>query len=224
MPIHFDINMNPDGWAVKSLGTIMMMPLINLGMLITMLLCAIAIVKAKLQINTQNPALSFAQHRVYRRLMGHGMGILTLGMNIGFVLLGFMTSFPEQFLGKISFGFVMTIILLPCVPLIITPIYTGQGGCNLKPVITEADTLASGYRPPDVEINSAKFERGDDKHWKLGLFYYNPSDPAILVEDRFGTNIGFNYARTVAKIVVAVIALGTIATYIFTTIVIFPIL
>ena len=25
------------------------------------------------------------------------------------------------------------------------------------------------------------------KHWKLGLFYYNPSDPSLFVERKVGT-------------------------------------
>ena len=221
MPIHFDINMNPDGWAAKSLGFVLMVPLVNLGMLIIMVLAAVSIVKAKLQINMQNPALSFAQHRAYRRLMGHGMGILTLGMVIGIMLSGFISLFPEF---KISLGITMAIILLPSILLVAIAIRAGQSGCKLNTKITEADTMASGYRPTDTESKPQGIERDrcDDKHWKLGMFYYNPTDPAILVEDRFGTNIGFNYARTSTKIIVAVLALILIVTYVGTTVVIFP--
>ena len=222
MPIHFDVNMNPDGWAAKSVGTVLMMPLINLGTTITMLLIAVAIIKAKLQINTQNPALSFAQHRAYRRLMGHGVGIMAIGMVIAFMLLGFMTIFPEQFAGKISSGLMLGMITLPTVPLVVISIRAGQGGCKLKPKITETDNLATGYRSPDAKTPSPAYDRGDDKYWKIGMFYYNPNDPAVLVEDRFGNNIGFNYARIGAKIFIAAVALGTIALYVWITVVFIP--
>ena len=46
------------------------------------------------------------------------------------------------------------------------------------------------------------------------MFYYNPDDPAVLVEKRFGVGVDFNYARWQAKAFVAAIALliiGSIA-------------
>jgi uncharacterized membrane protein len=32
------------------------------------------------------------------------------------------------------------------------------------------------------------------------LFYHNPDDPACFIGNRFGGNIGFNYARLPVKI------------------------
>ena len=59
--------------------------------------------------------------------------------------------------------------------------------------------------------------RNDDEHWILGLFYYNKEDPAVFIEDRFGANIGFNFASFGAQIAVVVIAVGTIALYVGVT-------
>lgn len=221
LPTHFDINMNPDAWSEKSIGVVLTMPLINLGTMIVLAVSTIFIIKAKLQINMQNPALSFAQHRAYRRIMGHCFGIMALGMVIGMAYAGMMTLYPEQL--RIPFGLFTAVLLLPCVPIIVMGIRVGQGGCKLNPKITETDALATGYRPQNIEIKSNNIHgRGDDKYWKLGLFYYNPDDPAVLVEDRFGTNIGFNYASIGGKIAVAILALTVIVLYVWITVALFP--
>jgi uncharacterized membrane protein len=34
-----------------------------------------------------------------------------------------------------------------------------------------------------------------DRAWKLGLFYYNPDDPALIVERRFGIGYTFNFGN-----------------------------
>ncbi|WP_369414111.1 DUF5808 domain-containing protein [Desertivirga xinjiangensis] len=35
----------------------------------------------------------------------------------------------------------------------------------------------------------------DSKHWKWGLLYYNPDDPSLFVDKRFGIGQTFNFAH-----------------------------
>jgi uncharacterized membrane protein len=44
-------------------------------------------------------------------------------------------------------------------------------------------------------------DRSEDRFWKWGVFYYNPDDPSLWVEKRFGIGFTFNMARPVAKAV-----------------------
>lgn len=37
--------------------------------------------------------------------------------------------------------------------------------------------------------------KGKDEHWVAGVFYYNPQDPALWVEKRFGIGWTLNFAR-----------------------------
>ncbi len=39
-----------------------------------------------------------------------------------------------------------------------------------------------------------------DECWKLGQFYYNPQDPALLVEHRIGLGYSPNFARPLSWI------------------------
>jgi len=38
-------------------------------------------------------------------------------------------------------------------------------------------------------------DRTPDRYWKLGVFYFNPDDSAIIVEKRFGLGYSLNFAR-----------------------------
>ena len=218
IPIHFDANMQPDGWADKSILAVMMMPLVNLATTFVLWLSGLMFVRAKLQIDQHNPELSFTQHRLYRRRMGHGMGILTLGLCAMMVVIGFMTIIPELYL-YIPFW---ALVALPCltpVPLVAIMIRSGQGGCKIKPKETIRQT--SGAQN-GADAPGAFPGRGDDRYWALGMFYHNPDDPAYIVEDRFGNNIGFNYSRLPVKIGVILLALGVVALYVWLSFVLFP--
>jgi uncharacterized membrane protein len=92
-------------------------------------------------------------------------------------------------------------------------IVSGQGGCKIKPKKILGE-LAGGKPNTD---SAAASGRGDDKHWALGIFYHNPADPAMIVEDRFGNNLGFNYSRLPVKIGVVVGLLALVALYAWIT-------
>src|SRR5262249_52961286 len=66
----------------------------------------------------------------------------------------------------------------------------GQGGSRM-PAADDARVAGSavpiGDRTPD---------------WKLGIFYFNPDDSAVLVEKRFGLGYSLNFARPTAWIIV----------------------
>jgi len=205
IPTHFDINMQPDAWSDKNLFNLMLMPLINFATLALMWFVGFIFVKAKLQIDPQNPELSFAQHRIYRRRMGHSCGILALGMVAGMGYIGLMSIFPDLFM---PFWLMLSIFLIPCIPVIVVPVISGQGGCKIKPKSISID------KNPNPSIINKTTGRGDDKYWLLGMFYCNPDDPAVMVEDRFGSNIGFNYSRLPEKIVAALGLLALVAMYV----------
>ena len=47
----------------------------------------------------------------------------------------------------------------------------------------------------------------EDDHWLLGLFYHNPNDSHIFVNDRIGMNMSVNLAKPAGKLVIAFAAL-----------------
>lgn len=40
-------------------------------------------------------------------------------------------------------------------------------------------------------------------HWKLGVFYYRPEDPALFVRKRSGLGVTLNFARPLSWLLLA---------------------
>ena len=116
--------------------------------------------------------------------------------------------------GALMMGLTVALLVICCVPFLYIALKAGQGGNKLRIPPEEIEAQAGQAQAP---IRAVRPERGDDRYWKLGLFYYNKNDPAILVEDRFGTNGGVNYARPWAQAAVAVTAVMLVATYVIVT-------
>jgi len=209
---HWDLAGNPTSYREATWWAVMMLPLVNLGMLLTMVLAAISIVKAKLQIDPANPQLSFAQHQVYRRRMGGAIGFLTLVMIAFIALTGLAIVFPYWEMFPVLVGGTIA-IHLPIIALIVVQIRTGQGGCKVKIDPAELEDI-----PENIETRKTTYGRGDDKYWKFGSFYCNPDDPAHLVEDRFGSSISFNFSRPIIKFITALFIIGLVVMYAWLTI------
>ncbi|MDN6461345.1 MAG: DUF5808 domain-containing protein, partial [Corynebacterium flavescens] len=73
----------------------------------------------------------------------------------------------------------------------------------------------------DAQLRKAGLHEQDaespdnDKYYKWGMFYYNPNDPAVLVDKRFGTGIAFNYARWQAQAATGLLLASTIGVLAF---------
>lgn len=44
-------------------------------------------------------------------------------------------------------------------------------------------------------------KNNDSKHWKLGIFYYNPDDPSESVERRNGMGSTINFASKIGRLI-----------------------
>ena len=54
-----------------------------------------------------------------------------------------------------------------------------------------------------LEVNFIVNKDDDSKHWKLGVFYYNPNDPSESVERRNGMGSTINFASKVGRLIFA---------------------
>jgi len=210
---HLNYRMQPSYMVEKTWLSVLMMPLINAGTLVLLIAAAISIEMAKLQIDPSRPRLSFAQHRAYRWRMGHALGLLTFATVSMVGVLGLAFVYPDSSLwGPHVFCISMIAFCVPSAILLAVQVKTGQGGCKVVLDVDEGD--AHAHEPHTAKTGADIW--GDDKHWLLGIFYFNPDDPTYIVEDRFGVNIGFNYARLPVQIVSMLTLLGVIAAYVWT--------
>ena len=222
IPMHFNYNMEPDRWVDKSWWTVLQIPLLSAGLLLLMFFVAVSIEKAKLQVDPHNPRLSFAQHQVYRRRMGHAIGFVTIIMLLIISFSQFLYLFPDAAVwslagGKFSLWCIAILTIFMVTPVVIFYVKTGQGGCKVK---INIDELYEADAAESTVKKSTAQGRGDDKFWLLGLFYYNRDDPAVIVEARFGAKLNFNYAHLSVKIGLAVFLLALAALYKWMTVMI----
>ena len=212
----FDMQMQPSAWIDKTLLSVLMMPLTALGLVLVMAGSNITVYRMKLQVDAENPALSYAQHRRYRRMMSHGLGVVTVAITL-FMMFTQLMILELLVLksGGLMIGFTIGLVVICCVPFLYIMLKAGQGGNKLR---IPPEEMAEHPGQPQAPVRAAHPERGDDGHWKLGLFYYNKNDPAILVEDRFGTNGGLNFARPAAQVAAVVLAVVVVVIYVGVTV------
>jgi uncharacterized membrane protein len=72
-------------------------------------------------------------------------------------------------------------------------IRTGQGGTRLRGA------------PSILSDSSPTGDRTPDDCWKLGMIYYNPADPALVIEKRFGIGWTLNFANRWAWVMTAAV-------------------
>lgn len=199
IPMQYDLQGNVTRWADKSLGTVLTMPLLQLFMTGLFLFINIVIAKSKQQLDPARPEESRRQNIIFRRRWSMFTIISGTIMVALFSLaqLSFVVSFNSTFLFTLTMG-ITFIIILGALFLTLT---TGQGGSRLKTVEGK---------------NGKIINRDDDKYWKLGIFYFNPDDPAIFVEKRFGSGWTNNFAQPLTW----VLLIGLFAIILFITLLI----
>ncbi len=92
--------------------------------------------------------------------------------------------------------------------LVVAPIVTTETGVSIPswPIPVLVLLIAGLFTWPLIRLNSEPGSGQDqtpDDCWKWGLIYYNPSDPALMVERRFGIGYTLNLANRMSWVLVA---------------------
>ena len=111
---HLGPDFRPTYFVEKTWGSVLLMSLMAIGILAIMMMVAVFIQRVKLQVDPHAEAISFAQHRVYRRRMGQAMGFLTLSVSLLMSICTLAFLFPESPLpGPWAFPVGMALVGLP---------------------------------------------------------------------------------------------------------------
>lgn len=189
LPIHFNSAGVADKWRSKDTA-IMIAPISQLFLLIVIYIVNKVIIKAKQDITGLAPERRIEQNMIFR----YRMSLFTFfsGLGIELIMLLMQLSAVELISNSL---FIMILPLIITVTIIIgmvvVIISTGQSGWKIDDNKNEEDDIIT---------------KDDDKYWKLGSFYYNPNDPAIFIEKRYGIGWTCNFARPLSWIVI----IGTI--------------
>ncbi|WP_042142104.1 DUF1648 domain-containing protein [Paucisalibacillus sp. EB02] len=194
MPMQYNFDGEVTNTVTKTPRTVLAMPIMQLYLTLLFMLLNTMIAKAKQQISAEKPEESMKQNVIFRRrwsayLIGTGIGLSLL---FTFIQLSFIYSINSDLITIVPLAFTVILTLWA----IVLSITTGQGGSRVK---------------ISTDTNGEVIDRDHDKHWKLGVIYFNPYDPAIFLEKRFGVGWTVNFARPIAWITFIVIILLIIA-------------
>jgi hypothetical protein len=120
------------------------------------------------------------------------------GIGYWLAVLGSWIALHPLPLGEDLTPWVFPSLLLPAVWLIVLYLYGVEKG--LLP-------NARSRWPGMTTLRPSVTDQMPDDHWKAGVFYYNPDDPALFVEARSGLGFALNIARPMGwGLVVAALA------------------
>lgn len=176
--LQYDFSGEVTRWADKSYGAVLWVPLQQFFMIALFVFINIIISRAKQQINAANPEKSLIQNQIFRLRWSAFIIVTATFMVIlfGSIQMSFIFAFDYKIPLIIS-GVLTGIIIIYA---IILSISTGQGGSRIK---------------VDNGKVTAEIDRDDDRYWKLGQFYFNPNDPTMFIEKRFGIGWTINFAN-----------------------------
>ncbi|MBW4829591.1 MAG: DUF1648 domain-containing protein [Clostridiaceae bacterium] len=178
IPTNWDFQGNITGYMDKNFF-IWFMPLVQLGMAGTMFFVCKIIGWSKQEISAKNPKESVKRNIIFRRIWSIYILVTNIVLNILFTLASFYSFGIIG--GSINIIMVLFFIFTGLIILssIIISIKVGQGGSRLE-----------------FDEHYEERNRDDDRFWKLGnSIYYNPEDPALFIEKRFGVGWTVNVGR-----------------------------
>ena len=181
----WDMNMNPSSVTTKSWGAVLAIPAMQVFITIVMAISNRSFLLAKQQIDGNNPAVSSAKNKRFRRqssLLNFVISILTQLLFLAIQLVMIFDSISPKIVMFISIAFVVIIIGL----VLWYSLYYGQSGERLKQVAVSSE---------DKKLTGKVVYEDNDQYWKLGMFYFNPDDPSFWVEKRMGVGVTFNLAN-----------------------------
>lgn len=182
-PIHWNSQNEVNRVVEKTLWSVLMLPLIQLLMVPVMAFSHYSFIKAKQKLLSSYPQLTSEKSKKFRRVWSNYFLVVAIAMQLLLTVINFYSLFFSDdfgmewlsiFIGLFVFGVIGYSFFL-------TWKY-GQSGEKL--VYAEL----TNPHPETTEVN-------EDDFWKLGVFYYNPEDPAVFVEKRVGIGTTINFAR-----------------------------
>jgi uncharacterized membrane protein len=183
VPVHWGLNGQPDGWARKTFTTVFFLPVLATYLQAWFLLLKYDLVHAKMTLPAEQAEtyLKFKEQLIVAsmRMMDWVRGLIAVMLGIVSQLILLTTIEGLRHLLPVA-----NLLIWPCIGLLLTVcfyyIYRFMA-------INNGLEAATGNSNVERESEAEKWTSG-------GLFYYNPNDPALIVEKRDGLGYTYNFA------------------------------
>lgn len=184
IPGQFDLWGEIATYRPRDFFSVFSIPLTQLGIWAMMLYIFRVTKVAKVTINPANPRASALQNRIAKHRWSLVILVFASAQSLYYLYLQLNILGIIAMTGLLHSIFSVALIGVPVAALLAVAIITGQSGSRIK-VEEEAES-------------SKAIQRDDESYWKFGRFYYNPNDPSLWVEKRFGIGWTLNFGRPAA--------------------------
>ncbi len=191
---HYDGQFQPDGWADKSTWTVFGILLFGAALCLMMTGISAALARTgSRSIARRFPAGSEAYDHASKRHRSVLWILLAVSLQMA-VIFALVSLGPLLEDATSQRTLLVTVLAMAFLDMLIVPLLliTPAGRSLLQPSKAEQKYL----------------EPGASKHWKGGLFYYNPDDSRLWVEKLTGLGYTFNFARPAAWVILGLLLLA----------------
>ena len=181
---HFNASGEPDAWADKSMGMLLFPPGLALIMSISLVFVTRWILRS-LPVRTAEPeALDLENKR--RGAIVELMIVVNGFLAAVFILVAAAMVTPPNIAKVLAI-----VALVSC--------FLMGTGLMIWFLIRHGKVFTASSRGAETGQDGTPIgDRTEDRHWKAGMIYYNPEDPAVWVEKRIGIGYTTNMARSEA--------------------------
>ncbi len=196
IPTHFNLKGVADGWSARSVGTVLILPVIGAVTGIGTALLTMLVARAKRAVRMEGLGLSLAAQTRFRAVLTWMVGGVSALTSLLLATISYESI--EVALGRQEGLSGLTMLVGASVPVYSLAMIAylglriGQGGARLEEAVADAP-LTRGL--------------ADNRCWKMGVLYVNPDDPSIFVEHRFGIGYTLNLGNRRAQWVLGTILL-----------------
>ncbi|HEY0543777.1 MAG TPA: DUF1648 domain-containing protein [Pyrinomonadaceae bacterium] len=183
VPVHWGINGQPDRWARKTFSTVFFLPILMTYLQSWFLLLKYDLVHAKMTLPAEQAEvyLKFKEQLIVASVHMMDWVRALLAIMLGTVSMFILLTTVEALRHLMP---IANLLIWPCVGLLlIVCFYYVYRFMAINNRLEEA----TGNSNVERESEAAKWTSG-------GLFYYNPDDPALIVEKRDGLGYTYNFA------------------------------
>lgn len=178
IPINWDAQFNVNRTITKSVWGVLALPGIQVMMIPVLIFSNYSIVKSKQRLSPLGPEDASEKSLQFRQAWSNYAFAITIGTQLLISGLFLYSLFSQGRFGWIVIALVAVFLILTLGGTIYLSLKYGQGGEKL---LSEEEQY---YVDPD-----------DENVWKFGMIYFNPEDPSVFVEKRFGVGTTLNMGR-----------------------------
>lgn len=184
---HFGSGFEPDSWDNKSVGSVFFPTFFGVGMVLLFALITVVLLRVSVPARADTSLRGKVSQKIIRRHTAMWLAVMNVALAIMFASLQVVTVLHTDWVAPAMIGS-LVLVFAVCLAMVVA--------------------LA---RKQSALANTSGEGRDNDERYKWGMFYYNPDDPAVLVDKRVGVGLDFNYAHWQGKAFLAFIALVLLA-------------